>query len=126
MIRRMALILSLSLITAAVMADGGLIPLTDDRGLEQEGASLLRGDHTLTLYQRPDSEPLRLTVEARQVGSYQDAVVARWPADGDAPRASVSVEPGETGELVLEGCEPGPVQVRITGGETGDRGSVKF
>ncbi|MGM0494595.1 MAG: hypothetical protein ACQER1_16815, partial [Armatimonadota bacterium] len=105
--RRLAVILTLSLMTASAGFTQGLIPLTPDRGGEQEGTSLLRGDHTLTLYQGPDAEPLRLTIEARQVGSYQDAVVARWPADGAAPRASISVEPGETGELLLEGCEPG-------------------
>ncbi len=115
--RRLAVILTLSLMTASAGFTQGLIPLTPDRGGEQEGTSLLRGDHTLTLYQGPDAEPLRLTIEARQVGSYQDAVVARWPADGAAPRASISVEPGETGELLLEGCEPGPVQVRLTGGQ---------
>ncbi|MFW6438093.1 MAG: hypothetical protein ACOCZ7_03670, partial [Armatimonadota bacterium] len=116
MTRRILPMLIFVLIATAAFADGGLIPLTPEQGGERQGVTVLRGAHTLTLYQRPDAEPLRLTVDARRIGSYEDPVVASWPADAEVTRRSVSVEPGETGELVLAECEPGPVQVRVDGG----------
>jgi len=113
----LAIVLTVSFLTTAALADGGLIPLTPNQGGEQQGATLMRGARTLTLYQRPDAEPLRLTIDARQIGHYEDPVVASWPADADVTRGSVSVQPGETGDLVLTGCPPGPVQVRVDGGQ---------
>ncbi len=112
---RLSAIVALSLFATLASADTGLIPLAPEQGLAPEGTTLLRGATTLTLYQRADAEPLRLTIDARRIGSYDDAVTAEWPAD--APQRSVSVPPGETGELLLEGLPLGPVEVRLNAGQ---------
>ncbi len=117
MIRRMALIIGLSLIASLADADGALIPLKPDQQASPEGTTILREGHTLTLYQRPDAGPLRLSIRARQIGSYDTPVVAHWPADADRPRGSLELAPGESGELVLEDCKPGPVEVRLDAGK---------
>lgn len=117
MMRRMALVLTVSLIPALAGADRGLIPLTPEQGGERQGTTILRGARTLTLYQRPDTQPLRLSINARRIGRYEDPIVAAWPADADPPLRSVSIEAGQTGELVLPDCPPGPVQVRLDTGQ---------
>ncbi len=113
---RLSIAITLSLLATVAHAGEGLIPLTPDQGLAAEGTTILRGATTLTLYQRPDAEPLRLTIDARRIGRYEDAVVASWPADVEVARRSVSVAPGETGELLLPDCAPGPVEVLLNTG----------
>ncbi|MEA3400660.1 MAG: hypothetical protein U9R79_05375 [Armatimonadota bacterium] len=108
---RIVLALTLvALMTACAWGQEGLVPLSGRPLGPYGGESYLRGSFQLILYQRPGAEPLRLHVQARQVGRYVDEIVASHAGQ------VVRLAPGEEGELALN-VGPGPVEVRLETGQ---------